>query len=131
MISSLSRVIDSIRRFIDGGLKLKVNLKKSAVDSPWKSKFLGLLFTSEKTFASRGPALPDRQGREDVGHSKGTHRTTLIAVGPDVVGLDAQQPDAALAKPAGAVDVDDVHRLATSEVALEIAEHGYHLELVF
>lgn len=42
------RVMDSIRRFVEGRLKLKINLKKSAVDRPWKRKFLGFSFTVER-----------------------------------------------------------------------------------
>jgi RNA-directed DNA polymerase len=42
------RVMDSITSFIEGKLKLKVNRKKSAVDRPWKRKFLGFSFTSSK-----------------------------------------------------------------------------------
>ena len=39
------RVMTSITRFIEGKLKLKVNKEKSAVDRPWKRKFLGFSFT--------------------------------------------------------------------------------------
>ena len=38
------RVMESIKRFIEGGLKLKVNDLKSAVDSPTNRKFLGYSF---------------------------------------------------------------------------------------
>ena len=38
----------SIKRFIEGKLRLKVNEKKSAVDRPWKRKFLGFSFTFHK-----------------------------------------------------------------------------------
>jgi len=48
-----------------------------------------------------------------------------------VVGIDAQYPDAAMGQLAGTVNVNDVHRLATSKVTLEIAEHGHHLEQMF
>ncbi|WP_019412407.1 group II intron reverse transcriptase/maturase [Paenisporosarcina sp. TG20] len=43
-----NRVMDSVTSFIEGKLKLKVNLRKSAVDRPWKRKFLGFSFTSHK-----------------------------------------------------------------------------------
>lgn len=43
-----SRVMDSLTSFIEGKLKLKVNLNKSAVDRPWKRKFLGFSFTFHK-----------------------------------------------------------------------------------
>lgn len=38
----------SIQRFIEKKLRLKVNEKESAVDRPWKRKFLGFSFTSSK-----------------------------------------------------------------------------------
>ena len=42
------RVLASITKFLRGTLKLTVNPKKSAVDRPWKRKFLGYSMTSEK-----------------------------------------------------------------------------------
>src|SRR5690606_31968902 len=42
------RTMASIQRFIEEKLRLKVNIKKSAVDRPWKRKFLGFSFTSAK-----------------------------------------------------------------------------------
>lgn len=53
-----------------------------------------------------------------------SQKTPPVAVGPDVIGVDLQQPDAALAELAGTVDIDDIHRLTTGKVTLEIAEHG-------
>jgi len=41
---SAERVMESITRFIEEKLKLKVNKEKSAVDRPWKLKFLGFSF---------------------------------------------------------------------------------------
>jgi len=38
------RVLASVRRFLEGRLSLKVNEQKSAVDRPWKRKFLGFSF---------------------------------------------------------------------------------------
>ena len=38
------RVMESITKFIEEELKLKVNKEKSAVDRPWKLKFLGFSF---------------------------------------------------------------------------------------
>lgn len=43
-----NRVMSSVTSFIEGKLKLKVNLNKSAVDRPWKRKFLGFSFTNGK-----------------------------------------------------------------------------------
>jgi len=42
------RVMASVTSFIEGKLRLKVNLSKSAVDRPWKRKFLGFSFTVHK-----------------------------------------------------------------------------------
>jgi RNA-directed DNA polymerase len=42
------RVMVSVTRFIEGELKLKVNKEKSAVDRPWKLKFLGFTFYHKK-----------------------------------------------------------------------------------
>lgn len=42
------RVMNSISSFIEGKLKLKVNINKSEVDRPWKRKFLGFSFTNGK-----------------------------------------------------------------------------------
>jgi RNA-directed DNA polymerase len=42
------RTMASIQRFIEGKLRLKVNEKKSAIDRPWKRKFLGFSFTFTK-----------------------------------------------------------------------------------
>ena len=40
--------MESVRRFVEERLKLKVNVDKSAVDRPWKRKFLGFSFTANK-----------------------------------------------------------------------------------
>ena len=42
------RVMVSITKFIEGKLKLKVNKEKSAVDRPWRLKFLGFSFYYKK-----------------------------------------------------------------------------------
>jgi len=42
------RVLESISEFLEKKLKLKVNRKKSAVDRPWKRKFLGYSVTMHK-----------------------------------------------------------------------------------
>jgi len=38
------RVLNSVRRFLEQKLSLKVNAQKSAVDRPWKRKFVGFSF---------------------------------------------------------------------------------------
>ena len=42
------RTMASVQRFIESKLRLTVNEKKSAVDRPWKRKFLGFSFTMTK-----------------------------------------------------------------------------------
>ncbi|GGK36851.1 hypothetical protein GCM10010965_32210 [Caldalkalibacillus thermarum] len=42
------RVKQSIQRFLEKKLKLKVNEEKSAVDRPWRRKFLGFSFTKQR-----------------------------------------------------------------------------------
>lgn len=42
------RVMDSITIFIEKKLKLKINKEKSAIDRPWKRKFLGYSFYIKK-----------------------------------------------------------------------------------
>lgn len=42
------RVMDSITRFLEQELRLKVNQEKSAVDRAWKLKFLGFSFYAKK-----------------------------------------------------------------------------------
>lgn len=43
-----NRVMKSVTSYLEGKLKLKVNTSKSAVDRPWKRKFLGFSFTFHK-----------------------------------------------------------------------------------
>ena len=49
------RVMESISRFVEKKLKLKVNRAKSAVDRPWKRKFLGFSFTAHRIPRIRVP----------------------------------------------------------------------------
>ncbi|TLN00088.1 group II intron reverse transcriptase/maturase [bacterium] len=42
------RVMESVKRFVEERLKLRVNLQKSAVDRPWRRKFLGFSFSFNK-----------------------------------------------------------------------------------
>lgn len=42
------RVMESVKRLLENRLKLVVNEAKSAVDRPWKRKFLGFSFTNRK-----------------------------------------------------------------------------------
>ena len=45
---SAERVMESITKFIEKDLKLKVNKEKSKVDRPWKLKYLGYTFYTKK-----------------------------------------------------------------------------------
>ncbi|GIQ66870.1 group II intron reverse transcriptase/maturase [Paenibacillus cisolokensis] len=47
------RVMESVTRFVEGKLKLKVNRDKSAVDRPWNRKFLGFSFLSNRNATIR------------------------------------------------------------------------------
>ena len=44
------RVMRSLTRFIEGHLKLKINLEKSAVAQPWERSFLGFTVKNEPEF---------------------------------------------------------------------------------
>jgi RNA-directed DNA polymerase len=44
-----NRVMGSISRFIEKKLRLKVNREKSAIELPWKSKYLGFCVTNSST----------------------------------------------------------------------------------
>ena len=44
---SAIRVMGSLEHFIEGTLKLKVNKKKSTIERPWQTNFLGYSFTSQ------------------------------------------------------------------------------------
>lgn len=58
------RVMESISGFITKKLKLRVNREKSAVAAPWRRKFLGFSFTSEKA-PRRRIALKARERFEE------------------------------------------------------------------
>lgn len=47
------RVMEGVKKFVEDELKLKVNDNKSAVDRPWKRKFLGFTFTPERKTRTR------------------------------------------------------------------------------
>jgi len=49
------RVMNSIRKFVESKLKLKVNMSKSAVDRPWNRTFLGISFLCDKSKRIRLP----------------------------------------------------------------------------
>lgn len=49
------RVMDSISRYVENKLRLRVNRDKSAIDRPWKRTFLGYSFTHNKQTKIRVP----------------------------------------------------------------------------
>ena len=51
------RVMKSITEYLENLLKLKVNKEKSAVERPWKRKFLG--FSSQKVFGKIRTSVPE------------------------------------------------------------------------
>jgi RNA-directed DNA polymerase len=56
------RVLQSLTNWLDQKLRLKVNQQKSAVDRPWKRKFLGFTFTTQR---KRSIAPQSRQKLKD------------------------------------------------------------------
>jgi len=49
-----NRVMEATVRYLTKKLKLKVNQQKSAVDKPWKRKFLGFTFSKDKKIEIHG-----------------------------------------------------------------------------
>jgi group II intron reverse transcriptase/maturase len=60
------RVMASVTRYVEGKLRLKVNREKSAVDRPWKRKFLGFSFLSDKKATIRLAAKTLERFRERI-----------------------------------------------------------------
>ena len=50
------RVMASLERFLEKRLRLQVNRSKSAVERPWKRRFLGYTVTNQRRRASAGVA---------------------------------------------------------------------------
>ncbi len=60
------RVMDSITRFVEKKLKLKVNCEKSAVARPWERKFLGYSFAFERKVRIRVAAESKKKLKENL-----------------------------------------------------------------
>jgi RNA-directed DNA polymerase len=60
------RVLQSVTKFIESRLKLKVNQAKSAVDRPWKRTFLGFSFSWHKRPCIRVPQKTQKQFRHKL-----------------------------------------------------------------
>lgn len=76
------RVMESITRFINKKLKLKVNSEKSAVARPWERKFLGFSFTVKEPQRRRiAPKAMDRfkeRVRELTRRTKGVSLEDMV-----------------------------------------------------
>ena len=85
------RVLDSVERFLSERLRLKVNRAKSAVDRPWKRKFLGYTFTHhhQPKFKVSPESVKRFKGRlrEELRKARGRHvRTVLAKLQPVLIG---------------------------------------------
>lgn len=65
------RVLESVTLFLEQRLKLKVNLEKSAVDRPWKRRFLGYTFCTRRM----NPRL--KLAKQSVQKLKGTIKAVM------------------------------------------------------
>jgi len=72
------RVMESVTRFVEGKLRLKVNRDKSAVDRPWNRKFLGFSFLRNKEATIRIAPKKLEQLKERVREM--TSRTRSISM---------------------------------------------------
>jgi len=73
-----TRVMESGVRFVEDKLKLKVNREKSAVDRPWKRKFLGFSFLNDKAGTIRLAPKTLERCKEEI--RKLTSRTLSVAM---------------------------------------------------
>lgn len=80
------RVMESVIRFVEGKLKLKVNRDKSAVDRPWNRKFLGFSFLSNKQATIRLAPKTVSRFKEKVREM--TNRTWSISMEDRMIRLN-------------------------------------------
>ena len=81
-------VMESLTRFLEDRLRLKVNRTKSAVGRPWKRKFLGYTVTtqfsprlkpaSRSAQTRQGPDSPDHPQGTGTKHSSGDQRDQFV-----------------------------------------------------
>ena len=72
------RVMDSVTEFVESRLKLKVNREKSAVDRPWKRRFLGFSYLSDKAATIRLAEKTLERFKERIREL--TNRTRAVAM---------------------------------------------------
>ena len=76
------RVMESLRRFIERKLKLRINADKSAVARPWKRKFLGFSFTNhrqpKRRIAPEAVRRFKKRVRELTGRTRGISTEQMV-----------------------------------------------------
>lgn len=74
------RVLKSVTAWLDKKLRLKVNRAKSAVDRPWKRKFLGFTFTTrrKRSIAPASRAKFKKRVREITKRNRGSSLERVI-----------------------------------------------------
>lgn len=74
------RVLKSVTAWLDRKLRLKVNQAKSAVDRPWKRKFLGFTFTVRRNLSIARPSLDKfrKRVREITKRNRGSSLERVI-----------------------------------------------------
>jgi RNA-directed DNA polymerase len=75
------RVLQSVTAWLDKKLRLKVNQAKSAVDRPWKRKFLGFTFTTrrKRSIAPQSRAKFKKRVREITKRNRGSSLERVIS----------------------------------------------------
>lgn len=75
------RVLASVTRWLDKKLRLKVNQTKSAVDRPWKRKFLGFTFTVQRkrSIAPASKAKFKKRIRELTKRNRGSSLQRVVS----------------------------------------------------
>jgi RNA-directed DNA polymerase len=75
------RVLQSVTTWLDKKLRLKVNQSKSAVDRPWKRKFLGFTFTTQRkrSIAPASKAKFKKRIRELTKRNRGSSLERVVS----------------------------------------------------
>ena len=68
------RVLDSVTRFLSRKLKLTVNQSKSAVDRPWRRRFLGFTFSYRGGIRTRVSEKAEKALKEQGTRADASHR---------------------------------------------------------
>jgi len=77
------RTLESVTRFVERKLRLKVNRAKSAVDRPWRRKFLGFSFTNHRQTKRRIALASIERFQERIRELTGRTRGSTLE---DVIG---------------------------------------------